>query len=67
MVTGPGETPVTIPADKPVEPTVATPVLLLAHVPPVIALPKVMVAPGHTCVAPVIAPGEVFTVIVFVA
>jgi hypothetical protein len=43
-------------------PTVATVVLLLAHVPPGIELPSVVAAPVHKLLAPVIAPGAGFTV-----
>lgn len=63
MTEVPGETPVTIPDD---EPMVATVVVALLHVPPGAGSDKVVVKPWHTCKAPVIAPGEEFTVIVFV-
>jgi len=44
------------------EPTVARAVLLLAHVPPPASL-KIVVEPTQTCVTPVTAPGNAFTVI----
>ena len=49
IVTAPALTPVTMPA----EPTVATVVALLAHVPPGIASDRVEVAPTHKLLAPV--------------
>lgn len=55
----PAATPVTTPVDEPI---VATVTLLLAHVPPVLALLSVVVAPVHTDVVPVIAAGSGFTV-----
>jgi hypothetical protein len=45
------------------EPIVATAVLLLLHVPPVVVLLNVVVLPTHTAVMPVIAPGSGLTVI----
>jgi len=50
--------PVTIP---PVE-TVACAVLLLLHVPPLVASDKLMVDPVHTLVGPLIAAGNGLTV-----
>ena len=47
-------------------PTVATPVLLLVHVPPGTPLPSVDVPPVHTVLGPVIDVGEVLTVSVVV-
>ena len=62
MPPGPG-----LPVSNPVaEPMVATDVLLLLHVPPVVASINVVVAPAQIVVAPVIAPGSGFTVIVVV-
>ena len=54
----PAATPVTIP----VEPTVAVPVALLAHVPPPVAEANVVVAPAHTDVEPVMTAGVANTV-----
>jgi hypothetical protein len=48
------------------EPTVAVAPLLL-HAPPLVALLSVVEAPAHTCVVPVIADGNGFTVMVAVA
>ena len=62
MVTVPAATPVTMP-DVPI---VATPVLLLAHVPPLVIEDRVVVDPAHTVVVPVIAAGSAFTVTVAV-
>ncbi len=61
----PADTPVT----TPVAPTVATPALLLLHVPPVVALARVVVPFEHIVVPPVIAAtvGSGFTVITLVA
>jgi hypothetical protein len=53
MFTLPADTPVT----TPVELTVATVVLLLDHVPPVVALANNIVLPTQTALAPVIAAG----------
>ena len=64
MVTVPAATPVTTPVD---EPTVAKPVLLLLHVPPVVAQASVVVAPSHTVSVPVIGNGFTLTFIVVVA
>ena len=44
-------------------PIVATPVLLLAHVPPLVLDDKVVVDPAQKEVVPVIAAGTAFTVI----
>ena len=57
-------TPVNTPDE---EPMVAVAVLLLLQLPPVVALPSVVVAPSHTGVDPVMADGEGFTVTVRVA
>ena len=54
----PAAKPVTIP----VEPTIAIPVALLAHVPPPVAEDNVVVAPAHTDVEPVITAGVANTV-----
>jgi hypothetical protein len=48
-------------------PMVATERLLLAHVPPVVALLKVTVFPGQRKGLPVIPPGIELTVMVLVA
>jgi hypothetical protein len=61
--TTPAPTPVTTPV---VEPTIAIEVEPLAHVPPP-GEAKVILAPTHTAVGPVIAEGRGFTVIVLVA
>ena len=57
----PEATPVTMPE---VEPTVAIPVLLLLHVPPVVPSPNVVVAPTHAEVLPVIASNGVTVTII---
>jgi hypothetical protein len=44
-------------------PIVATPVLLLVHVPPLVVDDRVVVAPAHNEVIPDIAAGSAFTVI----
>ena len=54
MITVPAVTPVTMPE---LLPTVAIPVLLLLQEPPVVLSLKVVVAPTHTVVVPVIAAG----------
>jgi len=55
--------PAAIPLTRPVfEPTVASNVLLLVHVPPPELFVSVVVAPTHTVLAPPIVAGEVFTV-----
>ena len=58
----PDDTPLTIP----VEPTVATDVVPLVQVPPVVVLLSVVVEPAHTLIVPVIADtvGNGLTVIV---
>ena len=63
MLAVPALTPVTNPV---LEPIVAMPVLPLLHVPPVVALARVDVVPAHIAVAPVIAAGSGFTVIIVV-
>ena len=57
------EPPVTIPVD---EPTVAIPVALLLHVPPVVASVKAVVSPEHTFIVPVIDAGNGFMVTIAV-
>ncbi len=47
-------------------PMVATPELLLAHVPPPVVEDSVVVVPAHIEVVPVIAAGIAFTVTVVV-
>ena len=59
MVTVPAATPVTTPELL----TVAVPVLLLVHVPPVEVSVRLTVEPTHTSDVPVIADGNVLTVI----
>jgi len=54
--------PETTPVTTPEEFTVAVPVLLLLHVPPVVVSPKAVVAPWHTFVMPVIDAGTGLTV-----
>jgi hypothetical protein len=54
----PAATPVTVPV---VDPIVASAVLLLVHVPPVVASLNVSVAPGQIAPAPVIDAGVPFT------
>ena len=57
-----------IPVSKPdVAPIVATVVLLLLHEPPEMVFPKVVELPVHMAVLPVIAPGNVWTVMFRVA
>jgi hypothetical protein len=63
-VPGPGGSPVTIPV---AEPTVATPGLLLLHIPPDVASLKGKDEPAHTDVGPVIDAGGGLTVTVVVA
>lgn len=58
----PAETPVTIP----VEPTVATDVLPLLHVPPLVASLRVVTSPAQTTIVPVIDEGAGLTVILCV-
>ena len=63
MVAVPAETAVTRP-----EPSMAaTPVLLLVHVPPLVAFASVVVRPLQTLVLPVMTAGTAFTVSVVVA
>jgi hypothetical protein len=62
MVVVPGIIPVTTPVALF---TVATAVLLLLHVPPVMALVSVVVVPGHICVSPILVT-RVFTVAIIV-
>ncbi len=57
----PDVTPVTTPV---VKPTVATPVLLLLHVPTPVASDKGVVLPTHKERVPVIGAGVAFTVII---
>ena len=64
MVVVPAATPVMIPV---LEPAVATAVLLLDQVPPVIASVSSVVAPLHTAVVPNIAVGVGLTVRMVVA
>jgi hypothetical protein len=61
--------PAATPLTTPVLPTVAMPVALLLHVPPVVALLSVVVLPAVTVAVPVIVPadGKGFTVTVVVA
>ena len=58
MVAVPAATPDTIPD----VPMVATPILLLAHVPPLVVDDSEVVDPAHKEVVPVIAAGRAFTV-----
>ena len=58
MIAPPAATPVTIP----VEPTVATELLLLLHVPPEVALVRATVPPAQTEAEPEIADGSALTV-----
>lgn len=60
MVALPARTPVTIPETVP---TVATPGLLLLHVPPGVVIPKVIDDPAHTTGVPLMAAGFGLTVI----
>ena len=64
MTAVPAATPLTTPVP---EPTDAVPDALLVHTPPEGELLNVVVAPSHTVGTPVIAPGALFTVTVFVA
>ncbi len=62
IVVVPGEAPDTIPLP---EPTVATTVLLLLQVPPVVALDKLIIAPTHTIDPPDIGEtGYMVTVLI---
>ena len=58
-----------MPVTTPVGLTLATAALLLLHVPPVVALLRVVVLPAHTFIVPVITPADepVLTVMVLVA
>ncbi len=67
IVTGPGVTPVTVPAEEPVDITVAIVVLLLIHEPPGGVSLSSTLAPTHTVAGPVIGPGEELTVTTVVA
>lgn len=60
MTAVPNDMPVTIPL---VSPTVATPVLLLAQVPPPVFV-RVVVVPAHKAVAPIMGLGNGFMVMV---
>jgi hypothetical protein len=64
MVAVPPETPVTTPVP---EPTVATAVAKVLHVPPVVVVLNEVVAPTHTTVVPVMDAGNAFTVTVLKA
>ena len=61
MIDVPGLTPVTTPE---ADPTVAIVVVPLVHVPPLVALLKVVVLPTHIVMTPVIGVGDgnIFTV-----
>ena len=63
IVAVPGLTPVTSPV---AELMAAIAVLLLLHVPPAVALVKVVVVPAHSPDTPLMAEGTATTVIVFV-
>ncbi len=63
IIAVPAVTPVAIPV---VEPMVATPRLLLLHVPPGVGSPKAVVSPTHTLSVPVIGNGNGLTVTVAV-
>ena len=54
--------PVAKPVTTPPVPTVASVLLLLLHVPPVVVLPNVVVNPAQTVGVPVIPEGNVFIV-----
>jgi len=64
MLVVPAATPDTIPEPVPI---VALTVLLLAHVPPVVELVSVILAPSQTDEAPEIAPGRGWTVTEYIA
>jgi hypothetical protein len=64
MVTIPGVTPDTIPEAEPTLPMTSFPLL---HVPPVVALNKVVVSPWQTLAMPVMFAGSGFTVTILVA
>ena len=59
MVDVPDDTPVTIPVEAP---TVATPVLPLVHVPPLVPSLSVVVKPAQTIAVPVMDDGNAYTV-----
>ena len=59
----PADTPVRVPVVPP-ETMVATPVLTLLHVPPLVPSLSIVVEPWHTLAVPVIAAGNGFTVTV---
>lgn len=59
----PDDIPVTIPVD---EPTVATAVVPLLQVPPMLLLLRVVALPAHNVAVPVLAAGVPFTVITVV-
>jgi len=61
IVSTPADTPVTTPPETP-----AILVVILLQAPPVVASAKMVVAPIHKLVTPVIPKGEAFTVIIFV-
>jgi hypothetical protein len=67
IVTGLGNTPVTVPAAVPVDTTVAINVEEELHDPPAGRSFSTVVAPTHTVAAPVIGPGEELTVTTVVA
>ena len=61
------DVPATLPVATPVLASItAVAVSLLAHVPPGVVLPSVVVRPAHTCRLPVTPAGIGFTVIFFV-
>ncbi len=64
MIDVPAATPVAMPDT---EPTVATAVLELLHVPPSTVVPNVLVKPVHTGLLPVIGPGPEATTTFVVA
>jgi hypothetical protein len=64
MIDVPAPIPVTMPD---AEPMVATPVLLLVHVPPPVVLLSVVIVPAQIPVAPVIAAAPVLMVTMVVA
>ncbi len=61
------DVPATMPLTVPVLVIVATDVLLLLHVPPPVALDRVVLPAIHIVVAPVITAGSVFTVTLITA
>jgi hypothetical protein len=66
MLGDPVFTALTITGDPVDAPNVAIAVLLLLHVPPVVASLRLIVAPWHTDVAPLITPTAPFTVAIAV-